>query len=317
MNKPAPVGVYIGDELKSYGFGEDHPFGHERMDAFWEEAKRRGIPGRVDVLAPVQATLAELERFHPRSYLDQVRALSARGEGFLDCGDTPAFPGVFEAGAYVVGTTLDACRRVMRGELLHAFVPIAGLHHGRRESAGGFCAFNDIGVAVETLRHEFGIERVLYVDIDAHHGDGVFYEYESDPSLYIVDFHEDGRFLFPGTGDASETGTGPATGTKLNVCLRPDDGDEAFFTAWDFAEAFIAKTEPEFIILQCGADSIAGDPITHLRFSADAHRHAATQLSITAKKRCASRLVALGGGGYNPLNIARGWTAVVEALLHV
>ena len=181
-------------------------------NAFWEEAKRRDVAGRVEVLAPVEATTEELERFHPRAYLDQVRVLSVLGEGFLDCGDTPAFPGVFEAGAYVVGTTLDACRRVMRGDLLHAFVPIAGLHHGRRDSAGGFCVFNDIGVAVEMLRHEFGIERVLYVDIDAHHGDGVFYEYESDPSLYIVDFHEDGRFLFPGTGDVSETGTGAAAG---------------------------------------------------------------------------------------------------------
>jgi len=316
MNEPTGVGVYIGDGLRSYGFGEAHPFGNDRLDVFWEEAKRHDIDARVEVLTPVQATTEELERFHPRVYLDQVRAYSASGQGFLDCGDTPAFHGMFEAGAYVVGTTLDACRRVMHGDPLHAFVPIAGLHHGRRESAGGFCAFNDIGVAIEMLRAEFGVERVLYVDIDAHHGDGVYYEYERDPSLFIVDFHEDGRFLFPGTGDASETGAGPATGTKLNVCMRPDDGDEAFFTAWDFAEAFIEKAEPEFILFQCGADSIAGDPITHLRYTCEAHRHAATRLSMTASKTCNARLVALGGGGYNRQNIARAWTAVVEGLLH-
>ena len=110
----------------------------------------------------------------------------------------------------VVGSVLDAIRRILAGDCPRAFVPIAGLHHARRDSAAGFCVFNDCGVAIETLRHQHGVQRIAYVDIDAHHGDGVFYAYEADPGVAIGDIHEDGRYLYPGTGAAHETGVGPA-----------------------------------------------------------------------------------------------------------
>jgi len=306
--------VYIGEELARYGFGQGHPFGPDRMGVFWQAAQSAGLESRVTVCPPVMAERNSIERFHTAGYVDRVIGQSATGSGYLDLGDTPAFPGVYEAAAYVVGSVLDAIDQVMAGRCRRAFVPIAGLHHARRDSAAGFCVFNDCGVAIETLRLVHGLHRVAYVDIDAHHGDGVFYAFEDDPDLIFADLHEDGRYLYPGTGDRDETGTGAGQGTKLNLPMDMQAGDEAFFAAWERAEAFVDANRPEFILLQCGADSIAGDPITHLQYTAAAHAHAARRLCALADRHCGGRLLALGGGGYNRDNLARAWTAVLAEL---
>lgn len=307
--------LYHGAALARYGFGADHPFGPDRLDAFWKECVARGLDRRARIAAPVQASEADLLRFHTHEYVARVRQQSETGEGFLDYGDTPAFPGVYEAAATVVGSTLDACAHAMSGAAPRAFVPIAGLHHARRESAAGFCVFNDIGCAIEALRHVHGVHRVAYVDIDAHHGDGVYYAFADDPELILADLHEDGRYLYPGTGDASETGTGAALGTKLNIPMPPGADDAAFLRAWPRVESFVRAGRPEIILLQAGADSIAGDPITDLRYTPAAHAHAARRLRALAEELGHGRIVATGGGGYNRGNLARAWCAVVEALL--
>lgn len=315
MNENAPVTVFYGDELRDYAFGDGHPFGPDRLDAFWREAEARGIPERVRILPPCRAEASELERFHTPEYLNLVRERSRTGEGFLDYGDTPAFRGIFDAAATVAGTTLAACREVLSGNARRAFIPIAGLHHAQRHAAAGFCAMNDCGIAIETLKQVHSLERIGYVDIDAHHGDGVYYAFESDPAVIFADLHEDGRYLYPGTGAAHEQGSGPAKGTKLNIPIRPDAGDEDFFQAWERVEAFLEAQAPEFLLFQCGADSLAGDPITHLRYTAAAHAHAASRLCHLADRHCAGRLVVMGGGGYNRRNLALAWCAVVESLL--
>ena len=309
-----PVCVYIGEELARYGFGQGHPFGPDRMDAFWQAARSAGLESRVTLRPPVMADRNSLERFHTAGYVDRVIGQSATGAGYLDLGDTPAFPGVYEAAAYVVGSVLDAVGHIMAGDCRRAFVPIAGLHHARRDSAAGFCVFNDCGVAIETLRSVHGLRRVAYVDIDAHHGDGVFYAFEDDPGLVFADLHEDGRCLYPGTGDADETGTGAGQGLKLNLPMDMQAGDDDFFAAWERAEAFVDAHAPEFILLQCGADSIAGDPITHLQYTPAAHAHAARRLCALAERHCQGRLLAMGGGGYNRDNLAQAWTAVLAEL---
>lgn len=310
-----PVCVYTGQELAEYNFGEAHPFGPQRHAAFVEELSRQQLDGKVDLLAPVTGTEAQVTTFHSTDYVTRVRAMSATGMGYLDGGDTPAFTGMFEITLNVVGTTLDAVRQLMIGKYKRAFTPIAGLHHARRDAAAGFCVFNDCGIAIEILRREYGVRKVAYVDIDAHHGDGVFYSFEDDPDLCFVDLHEDGRFLYPGTGAIEETGTGSARGSKLNIPMPMYAGDELFFKAWESAEQFIRDARPEFILLQCGADSIANDPITHLQYSEKAHAHAAGRLCRLADEYSAGRLLAMGGGGYNLENLARCWTAVVSALV--
>jgi acetoin utilization protein AcuC len=309
------VAVYVGEALAAYGFGDGHPFGPDRMAAFWQRMCETGLDQRVEVRTPCQASDEDILLFHTPAYLDKVKRLSVTGEGYLDCGDTPAFKGMYEAAGTVVGTALAALDEIMRGECRQAFVPIAGLHHASRDSAAGFCVFNDCGVVIEALRQRYRIRRLAYVDIDAHHGDGVFYAFEDDPDLIDVDFHEDGRYLYPGTGAVNETGLGEAVGRKLNIPLSPGAGDETFFRLWESAEAFLDKFAPEVMVLQCGADSLAGDPITHLELTEAAHAHAAARLKRLAARHSHGRLLVLGGGGYNRDNLARAWTAVIAALL--
>ena len=203
----------------------------------------------------------------------------------------------------------------MAGRARRAFVPIAGLHHAGRTHAAGFCVYNDCGIVIELLRSRHELRRIAYVDIDAHHGDGVFYGFEHDPDLLFADMHEDGRTLYPGTGHAHETGAGAAIGTKLNIPLPPGAGDAEFRAAWERIEAYLEAGEPEFIILQCGADSIGGDPITHLQLTPDAHGYAAERLCGIADRWCDGRLIGVGGGGYNRQNLALAWTAVVRAFV--
>lgn len=307
--------VYRGEALSRYCFGHPHPFGPDRQDVFWKAMNESGLAADVQTMQPSMASREQIELFHTPGYVDLVVERSEQGVGLLDYGDTPAFPGVYEASATVVGTVLDAVARILAGELRRAFVPIAGLHHARRERAGGFCVFNDCGVAIEMLRQEHGLTRIAYVDIDAHHGDGVYYGFELHPEVIIADTHEDGRFLYPGTGFAHEVGGGEAEGTKLNLPLAPGSGDQSFREAWRRAELFIDRSEPELILLQCGADALAGDPLTHLELSTAAYELAARDLVDLAERHCDGRLLALGGGGYDPANIGAGWSTVARALM--
>jgi acetoin utilization protein AcuC len=309
------VGVYAGEALGRYGFGSNHPFSTDRFGAFMAAFEASGLVSSTRLLDPVEATRDEVLRFHRPGYVSLVEERSAEGQGFLDYGDTPALPGIYEAALTVAGSVLDGLERILAGELRRAFVPIAGLHHARPDGAAGFCVFNDCGVAIETLLRVHGLQRVAYVDIDAHHGDGVFYAYTEDPQVTIADFHEDGRWLYPGTGAAEEIGVGPARATKLNVPLPPGTDDDTFFRLWPAAESFLDASAPDFILLQCGADCLGGDPLTHLELTDRVHREVTSALCRLADRHCEGRLLAMGGGGYDLLHTARAWVEVVRAML--
>jgi acetoin utilization protein AcuC len=289
------LGVVVSERLARYGFGAGHPFGPDRHAAFVREFESRGLHRRVQMLDVRDASYDELLSFHTAAYVDLVRERSVSGQGFLDGGDTPAFRGIYEAAVTVVGASLNASAAIMSGQCRRAFVPIAGLHHAGRDHAAGFCVFNDCGVVIEQLRKSSGLQRIAYVDIDAHHGDGVFYAF--------------------GTGSASETGKGTALGSKLNIPMPPGSDDIAFDSVWPQVISHLEQFAPEFIILQCGADSLEGDPITHLRYSAATHGKAARELAQLAERLGHGRVLGLGGGGYNRSNLAQAWSAVVENLL--
>lgn len=307
--------VLKGANIAAYGFGDGHPFGSDRHDAFHAELAARGLADQVTLAGAGEATHADLAAFHTRGHVSRVETLCLLGEGWLDGGDTPARRGLDAAAAAVVGASVFAMEHIMAGHARRAFVPIAGLHHAGRDHAAGFCIYNDCGVVLELLRARHGLTRVAYVDIDAHHGDGVYYAFEDDPGIGFADLHEDGRFLYPGTGSAAETGRGAAAGTKLNIPLPPGAGDDEFRVAWDRVEAYLGAFRPEFIVFQCGADSLAGDPLAHLQFSPATHAYAAAQLCALADRWCGGRLLATGGGGYNRRNLALAWTGVVEAFV--
>ena len=238
--------------------------------AFLRRISRAG-PGSTAASAAHRAPppTAELLLFHTARYVDFVRARSADGQGSLDAGDTPAFPRLFRSGG--AGGGRDArCRRrrCLSGEAERAFVPIAGLHHAARDGAAGFCIFNDCGVLIEMLRRG-GIARVAYVDIDAHHGDGVFYAFEADPQRGI---------RRPARGrpvPVSRERAGPTrAGTGAGAGQQAEHSAAARFRTtrylrwrWPEVIAHLARLDPQFIILQCGADSLAGDPITHLQLT--------------------------------------------------
>ncbi|MDH4151336.1 MAG: acetoin utilization protein AcuC [Betaproteobacteria bacterium] len=310
------VALYVDEGLGSYGFPDGHPWGTDRQDAFWKEATRQKLDKAAVLRGSRAATVDEIERFHGDQHVQRVHQLSDRGYGSIDAGDTPAFPGVFEASAHVVGAALDGLQQVMTGEVLRTFQPIGGLHHAARNNAAGFCVFNDCGVVIDTLRSQYGIKRVAYVDIDVHHGDGLYYPYESDPDLIYADIHEDGRFLYPGTGADTERGKGPGLGLKLNIPMQPASGDPQFMAAWERVEAHLRQHKPEFIVFQAGADSIAGDPLAHLQYTPAAHAHAAQRLCVLANEMCQGRIMGFGGGGYNRNNLALGWCGVLNAFIH-
>jgi len=300
----------------AYGFLHEHPFGPDRHDVFHAELERSGVAARATMLTAREADREELLSYHTADYLDFVRDTCDGGGAMLDAQDTPAWPGLYEAAATCVGGTLNLVDAIMRGQARRGFIPIGGLHHAFRGKTAGFCVFNDCGIALELLRSRYGLRRIAYIDIDAHHGDGIFYAFEDDPDAIIADIHEDGRALFPGTGHRNETGKGAAEGTKLNIPLRPKSGDERFLEAWEEVEAFIDSAAPEFILFNAGADSIAGDPLTHLQYTVEgAHAHAARRLCELANRHAEGRIIGFGGGGYNRDNLARAWTAVVREFL--
>jgi len=306
--------LYADAALARYGFLPGHPLGADRQAAFLKESERQGLLARVRVCAARSATAEEIGRFHTQGHIDKVKHAERDKLEFLDNGDTPVFPGVFEASSGVVGAALDGLERVIKGECDRSFQPIGGLHHAGRDHAAGFCVFNDLGVVIETLRSQYGIRRVAYVDIDVHHGDGIFYAYEEDADLVFADIHEDGRYLYPGTGREDETGKGAARGAKLNIALKPGSGDAEFLQAWPRVEQHLVRFEPEFIVFQCGADGLKDDPLAHLNYTPAVHAYAAKSLRDIATRFARGRLMAFGGGGYNRANLAKAWSAVLREI---
>jgi len=316
--KHCKLGVSFGQESFLYSFPHGNPMNATRLTRFaefldeWSRGRAGESPFRL--IKPVAGTERDLLVFHTREYIDQVKDASKTGVGLQEAGDTSAFEGVYEASLFPVGNTLNGLRMIMEGKVDHFFNPVGGLHHAGPEQARGFCVFNDSVIAISKALKDYGLRNVAYVDIDAHHGDGVYYEFEPDPRVIIGDIHEDGKFLYPGTGDESETGRGFAAGTKMNIGLAPGSGDAQFFVAFDRVEEFVRKSKPEMIFFQCGADGLAGDPITDLRYSQSTHVYASMKLHRLAHEVCRGRILAMGGGGYDPTNVAAAWSAVVKEL---
>jgi acetoin utilization protein AcuC len=311
--------VIMGKELSNYSFGEKHPFNSGRLDAFWSKISLSDAinSSNLKLVTPALADENTISSFHDKDYINFVKKSSITGLGYLDSGDTPSFKGVFDASLYVVGSTLLSVDIVINktNGIVHAFNPIGGLHHARRNAAGGFCVFNDIGIAIMYARKKYNLKKILYIDIDAHHGDGVYYEFEEDPDVIIADIHEDGSFLYPGTGFESENGLGAGKGTKLNLSLHPNATDHDFISAFMKIENFINSMKFELIIFQCGADGLSGDPLTHLRYTEKSHKYAAQVLHRVAHERSDGRIIGLGGGGYNTQNLANAWNQVVEVFI--
>ena len=314
MKGKCRLGVAYGYESDLYSFPDAHPLNNRRVIEYASSLRKIAADRRVSIIKPVPASEEDLILFHTKEYVDFVKESSQAGSGYLDYGDTPSFKGVFEASLFTVGSSLYGLSSIVDGNFDHFFNPIGGLHHARRERAGGFCVFNDCAVTISRAINVLKMKKVAYVDIDAHHGDGVYYGFEYEPRVIIGDIHEDGRFLYPGTGFGHEKGKGSAEGTKLNLPLNPGAVDVDFIHAFDQIESFLRSSKVEFIFFQCGADGLKGDPLTHLAYTSEAHAYAARRLHLLSHEICGGRILAMGGGGYNRDNVGAAWSAVTLEL---
>jgi acetoin utilization protein AcuC len=314
--------VYSSEYL-SYKLSDEHPLNPIRLaltDALVEDA---GLLADPDVFreAPRPATEDELLLVHGRAYVDRVRELSSgRRSAYpdLDYGlgssDNPAFVGMHDATSLVVGGTLRAAELVTEGRVAHAFNPGGGLHHANRSLASGFCIYNDPAVGIAWLRQR-GL-RVLYVDTDAHHGDGVQWIFYEDPDVLTISLHESGRYLFPGTGGIAERGRGAGYGYAVNVPLQPYTDHASWTECYDLVVPPLARTfRPDVVVSQNGCDGHALDPLTHLHAQTPTFEHFAHRAHELAHELCDGRLVATGGGGYALWTaVPRAWTAVWAAI---
>jgi len=306
----AKIYTVLDKTLSLYSF-PGHPFNGQRYFTFKSALEKKDLIKSLGQIQAREATQRELLLFHTREYIEFVKEKDGKG-GYLDFGDTPAFKGIFKASRIVTGTTLNSIDKAVQ-ENTKVFTPVGGLHHAFKNRAGGFCVFNDICIGINYLREKHKIENILYFDIDAHHGDGVYYSFASEPNIFIVDFHQKG--IFPGTGGKIETGTGKALGTKLNIEFEVGAEDKDFLEGLEKAKEFLNKIKVEFILFQAGCDSLKGDPITYLNFTERVHRETTALLSALADRQANGRMIILGGGGYLLLNIEKAWIAVIEELL--
>jgi acetoin utilization protein AcuC len=220
-----------------------------------------------------------------------------------------------EAAAEIVGATLRAAELVMTGAARRAFSPAGGLHHARTDRGGGFCVYNDLAVAIRWMRRAFGV-RVMYIDYDAHHGDGVQEIFYDDPEVLTVSFHESGVYLFPGTGFVDELGAGDGYGYSVNVPLEAETGDDSWRAAYrTLVPALADAFRPDVIVLQNGCDGHVLDPLTHLRATTGLFEDFVRVTCEIADRHCEGRVLATGGGGYAIYSVVpRAWTLVWAAL---
>ncbi|MDX6365694.1 MAG: acetoin utilization protein AcuC [Nocardioidaceae bacterium] len=317
-----PACLVFDDDLTSYDFGPAHPMSPVRVDLTVRLARATGVLDLPD-LSVVPAPTAsddDLARVHTTEYIDAVRRISASPQTRdlahgLGTEDNPTFAGMHQASAHIVGATLEAARHVWEGTALHAANITGGLHHAMAASASGFCIYNDPAIAIRWLLDQ-GASKVAYVDVDVHHGDGVQDAFYDDPRVLTISLHETPRTLFPGTGEASESGGRGAEGMSVNVALPPGTGDGGWLRAFHaVVPPLLAEFAPDVLVTQHGCDSHMDDPLAHLMLSVDGQRAASLALHELAHEVCGGRWVATGGGGYAIVEVVpRTWTHLLAVI---
>ena len=309
--------LVFGPRSLAYDFGPGHPLSPRRFGPGIELLRSVGAePG----LAPEPASDDELEWLHSAGYLAAVKRFSADPggppEAGIGPGDDPAFAGMHEAAAAVAGGSIRAMEAILRGDVEHAYHPGGGLHHAVRARASGFCIYNDVALAIARARRD-GL-RVLYLDFDVHHGDGVQALHAGDPGVLTISFHETGRSLFPGTGFVDEMGEGSAAGTCVNVPLEPLCGPAAWLAAVrGLVPELAAAFGPDVIVSQHGSDGHVLDPLAHLSLSTAAMGEAARLVDRLAHRHAGGRWLATGGGGYAIYRVVpRAWVLTWLAGAH-
>jgi acetoin utilization protein AcuC len=316
--------VVFDRSLTEYDFGPDHPMTPLRVDLTMRLAEEIGLMAGLRSVPAPMASEDLIATVHDPALIDAVQRVGERpgpeelrrAAGFgLGTEDNPVFPGMHHASAHVVGASYEAFRQVWTGESLHAANITGGLHHAMPDRASGFCIYNDVAVGIRWLLDQ-GAQRVAYVDVDVHHGDGVERIFWDDPRVLTISLHESGQFLFPGTGFPEDTGGPDAEGSAVNVALPPGTADNGWLRAFHaVVPPLLREFRPEVLVTQQGCDSHADDPLAHLMLSVDGQRAAYLALHDLAHEVAGGRWVATGGGGYAVIGVVpRAWTHLLAAV---
>lgn len=305
------------DEIRHYDFGPGHPLSPIRTMLAYKLINAFGILEQPNCQMLTDVGVAEdddLLRVHTPDFVDSVR-LASQGTGYRDLrrglgtDDVPVFEGMHTAAARVCAATLAAAKAIHTGEALHAVNICGGLHHSMPGRAAGFCVYNDVAVAIAWLLDR-GYERIAYVDVDVHHGDGVQEIFYNDPRVMTVSIHESGKTLFPGTGRASESGGPRAPGTAVNIAVPAGTGNDGWLRAFDaVVPKVLGAFRPQILVTQQGCDSHRDDPLAHLRLTIEGQRESYLRLHQLAHDLCDGRWLATGGGGYDWVDVVPlAWT---------
>lgn len=301
-----------------YKFSDEHPFNHKRLTLTMDLLKNIQALDDTQIVSARMATDDEIALAHDPAYIEVVKKA---GHGDLtpqQCetygigtDDTPIFENMHEASALIVGSTLQAVDEVLQGRAEHALNLGGGLHHGFKGKASGFCIYNDSSVAIKYIQKYYGL-KVLYVDTDAHHGDGVQWAFYDDPNVCTFSIHETGRYLFPGTGNITERGNGEGYGTSFNFPIDAFTEDESFLSIYETALREVFEYfKPDVVLTQNGADAHYFDPLTHLYGTMQIYREIPKLAHKLAHEYCDGKWIAVGGGGYDIWRVVpRAWTYI-------
>ncbi len=323
------VGLIYTDEYQRYNFGRDHPLRPLRLKLTYSLMEKLKLleHQRLTIIQPRIATQQEIESTHSPEYIKIVKKLSENPKDNsvipyrygLGPGDNPIFKGMYEVSALICGASIKAVETVWNEEEFKiAFNPAGGLHHATKDKASGFCIFNDIGVAINHLKTLKKDIKIAYLDIDCHHGDGVQWLFYDDPNVLTISYHQDGRFLFPGTGNINENGEGKGKGFSINFPLLPGTHNKPFLNLFrKTAPKLLEAYAPDILITQLGVDTYFDDPLTQMGFSLSIYRDIAQTLKTAAREYCQNKWVALGGGGYLMTVVPRAWTIFLSKMLDI
>ena len=315
-----PATVVFDPSLTEYDFGPSHPMSPIRVDLTMRLADDLGVLDRLELVDAPMADDALIGTVHEVGLIDAVKRAGADPLGFepaygLGSDDNPVFADMHHAAAHVVGATTEAFRQVRNDESRHSVSICGGLHHAMPDRASGFCIYNDVAVGIRWLLDQ-GVEKVAYVDVDVHHGDGVEHIFYDDPRVLTISLHETGQALFPGTGFPPDCGSGEAAGTAVNVALPPGTADAGWLRAFHaVVPPLVREFAPEVLVSQHGCDSHRDDPLADLMLSVDGQRASYLALHDLAHEVTDGRWVSTGGGGYAIVEVVpRAWTHLLAVV---
>lgn len=307
--------VVHADELTHYDFGKGHPMAPGRVKYAIELARQLGVLDRMDMVEPPPADDELVRLVHEDDYIDAVKADRVDVEFGIGTPDNPLVVGMHHVACRVCAATTEAARQVWTGKTNRCANISGGLHHALPRTMSGFCTYNDCAIAIKWLQGQ-GAKKIAYLDIDAHHGDGVQEIFYNDPNVLTISLHESPIHLFPGTGFASEIGGKDAPGSAINVALPPDCDDAGWLRAFDaIVPEALEVFRPDILVSQHGADAHFDDPLTDLMLSVDGQAASYKMVAELADKFCNGKWVATGGGGYSVRNaVPRAWAHLLAVV---